>query len=91
MELKLDVGGNFIANPVGLGPFVFKEHIPGSRVVVERNPKFYKQGKPYADKLILQIMSEAPARDVAFRNKEIDTSILGPAQYVAYRADPEQA
>ena len=33
-------------------------------------------------------MSEAAARDVAFRNKEIDTSILGPAQYVAYRADP---
>jgi peptide/nickel transport system substrate-binding protein len=81
--------GNFAANPVGLGPFVFKEHIPGSRVVLERNPKFYKAGKPYADKMILQIMSEAPARDVAFRNKEIDTSILGPAQYVAYRADPE--
>ena len=34
-------------------------------------------------------MAEAAARDVAFRNKEIDTSILGPAQYVAYRADPE--
>ena len=34
------------------------------------------------------IMAEAAARDVAFRNKEIDTSILGPAQYVAYRADP---
>jgi ABC-type transport system substrate-binding protein len=35
------------------------------------------------------IMAEAAARDVAFRNKEIDTSILGPAQYVAYRADPQ--
>ena len=34
-------------------------------------------------------MAEAAARDVAFRNKEIDTSILGPAQYVAYRADPQ--
>jgi len=34
-------------------------------------------------------MGEAAARDVAFRNKEIDTSILGPAQYVAYRADPQ--
>ena len=28
------------------------------------------------------------ARDVAFRNKEIDLSILGPAQYLAYREDP---
>src|SRR5215475_9047039 len=81
--------GNFANNPVGLGPFKFKEHIPGSRVVMERFDKFYKAGKPYADKLEVLIMAEAAARDVAFRNKEIDTSILGPAQYVAYRADPE--
>ncbi|QQS13907.1 MAG: ABC transporter substrate-binding protein [Rhodospirillales bacterium] len=80
--------GNFAANPVGLGPFKFKEHIPGSRVVAERWEKFYKPGKPYADRLVVQIMAEAAARDVAFRNKEIDTSILGPAQYVAYREDP---
>jgi peptide/nickel transport system substrate-binding protein len=81
--------GNFANNPVGLGPFKFKEHIPGSRVVVERWEKFYKPGKPYADRIVFEIMAEAAARDVAFRNKEIDTSILGPAQYVAYRADPE--
>ena len=80
--------GNFANNPVGLGPFKFKEHIPGSRVVLERFDKFYKPGKPHADRIIIMLMSEAAARDVAFRNKEIDTSILGPAQYVAYRADP---
>ena len=34
-------------------------------------------------------MGEAAARDVAFRNKEIDASILGPAQYIAYQAEPE--
>jgi len=33
-------------------------------------------------------MPEASARDVAFRNKEVDASILGPAQYQAYQADP---
>ena len=81
--------GNFAANPVGLGPFKFKEHIPGSRVVAERFDKFYKPGKPYADKHEVLIMAEAAARDVAFRNKEIDTSILGPAQYVAYREDAQ--
>ena len=80
---------NFANNPVGLGPFKFKEHIPGSRVVLERFDKFYKPGKPYADRIVVQLMAEAAARDVAFRNKEIDTSILGPAQYVAYRADAE--
>jgi peptide/nickel transport system substrate-binding protein len=81
--------GNFAANPVGLGPFKFKEHVPGSRVVLERFDKFYKPGKPYADKMEVLIMAEAAARDVAFRNKEIDTSILGPAQYVAYREDAQ--
>ncbi|BBK34411.1 ABC transporter substrate-binding protein [Allostella humosa] len=79
----------FAAAPVGLGPFKFVEHVPGSRLVAERWEKFYKPGKPYADRVHLMVMGEAAARDVAFRNKEIDTSILGPAQYVAYRADAE--
>src|SRR6266436_6018597 len=79
----------YIQKPIGLGPFKFVEHVPGSRVVLERFDKFYKPGKPYADKLEVLIMAEAAARDVAFRNKEIDTSILGPAQYVAYREDPQ--
>src|SRR5260370_1831488 len=81
--------GTLAAKPVGLGPFEFKEHVPGSRVVLERFDKFYKPGKPYADKMEVLIMAEAAARDVAFRNKEIDTSILGPAQYVAYREDAQ--
>jgi peptide/nickel transport system substrate-binding protein len=78
---------NFFNKPIGLGPFKFVEHIPGSRMVFERWEKFYVAGKPYADRLVISPMGEAAARDVAFRNKEIDVSILGPAQYVAYQAD----
>jgi peptide/nickel transport system substrate-binding protein len=78
----------FLQKPIGLGPFKFVEHIPGSRLVAERWEKFYKPGMPHADRVVIAIMGEAPARDVAFRNKEIDLSILGPAQYVAYREDP---
>lgn len=79
---------SFVQKPIGLGPFKFVEHVPGSRIVMDKWEKFYKPGKPYADKYVVLIMSEAAARDVAFRNKEIDTSVLGPAQYVAYQADP---
>jgi peptide/nickel transport system substrate-binding protein len=51
--------------------------------------KFYLKDKPYADKINIMLMGEAAARDVAFRNKEVDVSVLGPAQYVTYKADPE--
>ena len=78
---------SFQAKPIGLGPFKFTEYVPGSRMAGERWEKFYKPGKPYADRFVISIMGEAAARDVAFRNKEIDASILGPAQYVAYKAD----
>jgi peptide/nickel transport system substrate-binding protein len=76
----------FLQKPIGLGPFKFVEHIPGSRLVAERWERFYKP--VHLDKVVISIMGEAPARDIAFRNKEIDLSILGPAQYVAYREDP---
>ena len=79
---------SFQTKPIGLGPFRFVEHVPGSRFVAERFDRFYKPGKPYADRVVISIMPEASARDVAFRNKEIDASILGPVQYQAYGADP---
>ncbi len=80
---------SFATKPIGLGPYKFVEYVPESRLVAERWEKFYKPGKPHADRVAISIMGEASARDVAFRNKEIDASILGPTQYVAYKADPE--
>lgn len=79
----------FAARPIGLGPFKFVEYVPGSRIVAERWERFYKPGRPYADRVVVSIMGEAAARDVAFRSREIDASILGAQQYVAYRADPQ--
>lgn len=75
-------------NPVGLGAFVFKEHVPGSQVVTERFDDYYEEGKPYLDRVNIIVMPEGSARDVAFRNREVDVSILGPVQYSAYQADP---
>lgn len=78
---------SFAKTPVGLGAFVFKEHVPGSQVVVEKFDKYYEEGKPYLDRINIVLMAEDAARDVAFRNKEIDVSILGPTQYQAYQGE----
>lgn len=82
---------NWGTDPVGLGPFKFVKHVPGSVVETERFDQFYEEGKPYLDKVNIVIMEDASARDVAFRNKEIDASVLGANQYVAYQADAELA
>ncbi len=86
-----DDRADFQTNPVGLGPFRFVENVPGSRIVVERYEDFYEDGRPYLDRVNLVLLGDASARDVAFRNGEIDVSILGPSQYVAYQADPNLA
>lgn len=85
-----DIGGRpeFATRPSGLGAFRFVEHVPGSRAVVERFDRYYKEGLPYLNRVNVVIMGDASARDVAFRNREIDVSILGPAQYQTYQADP---
>lgn len=80
---------SFVMKPIGLGPFKFVEHTAGSRLVAERWEKYYRPGKPHADRLVISIMADAAGRDVAFRNKEIDATILGSAQYLAYKTDPE--
>jgi peptide/nickel transport system substrate-binding protein len=80
---------SFKSNPIGLGPYKFSEYVPGSRLTVVKWDKFYLKDKPYADKINIMLMGEAAARDVAFRNKEVDVSVLGPAQYVTYKTDPE--
>lgn len=46
--------GDFPAHPVGTGPFLFREWVRGSRLVVEKNPAYWEAGKPYLDQVVFQ-------------------------------------
>jgi peptide/nickel transport system substrate-binding protein len=81
--------GNFASAPVGCGPFKFVKWVKGSEIILERNPYYYKKGKPYLDKLVYKIMSDGAARDMAFMAKELDANLLGEDQYAKYRDDPD--
>ena len=52
-------------NPVGTGPFIFTERIPGSRAVFVRNENYWREGLPYLDGLeyveITDIMTQIGA------------------------------
>ena len=64
-------------NVVGLGPFVIKEYVSGQRVVLERNPYFWKvdnkgQRLPYLDQLVYVIVKDFNTIQAKFEAGEID-------------------
>jgi len=65
------------ANIVGLGPFRLKEYVPSQRVVLERNPYFWKvdskkQRLPYLDRLVFVITKDFNTIQSKFESGEID-------------------
>ncbi len=78
----------FKNNPVGCGPFKFSKWVKGSEIVLEKFDDFYMEGKPYLDKVVYKIMPESAPRDLAFKAKELDATIVGAVNYPEYMADP---
>jgi peptide/nickel transport system substrate-binding protein len=74
--------------PVGCGPFKFMRWVKGSEIILEKFPDFFMAGRPLLDKVVYRIASEASARDMAFRAKDLDATIVEGAQYEAYKNDP---
>jgi peptide/nickel transport system substrate-binding protein len=62
---------------VGLGPYVIKEYVTGQRVVLERNPYFWKvdskgQRLPYLDQLVFVIAKDFNTIQAKFEAGELD-------------------
>jgi peptide/nickel transport system substrate-binding protein len=50
-------GADFGSNPVGTGPFVFREWQRGNHITVERNLGYWESGKPYLDRIVFHDIS----------------------------------
>ena len=52
--------------PIGSGPFRFVEYVKGQHMVLERNPDYFLEGKPYLEKIVFKYNknSNALALDV---------------------------
>lgn len=58
--------------PVGTGPFVFKEWVRGSHVVLERNPNYWDPGKPHIDRLVVRFITDPAAAAAALESGDAD-------------------
>jgi ABC-type transport system substrate-binding protein len=71
-----------VQHPTGTGPFILKEWSPGQRVVLEKNPQYFKPGLPYLDRLEIRIMKDPLTASTALRAGEIDFIARVPIQQV---------
>lgn len=74
-----DIAANpYISKPVGTGPFVFKEWQKGSHIVLERNPNYWRQGKPALQRIVFRIINDASARAAGLEAGELQIGGLSP-------------
>ncbi len=68
----------FGRNPVGTGPFVFKEWKVGERIELVRNPNYWREGLPYLDRITFSVVSEDVSRVTQVRAADADVMYNPP-------------
>ncbi len=58
--------------PVGTGPFMFKEWVASDRLVVIKNPNYWRKGKPYLDSVVFRPVPNVQARFDGLRSGSTD-------------------
>lgn len=82
-------GADIGENPVGTGPFMFKEWVKQDHVTIVKNPDynwapapFERNGAAYLDEITFRIIPEASTRAVTLENGEVDmTEDLTPDDF----------
>jgi peptide/nickel transport system substrate-binding protein len=83
-------GADYVRNPVGTGPFMFKEWQRRNRIVLVKNPKYNwgpawakHKGAAYLDEVIFRIIPEDGSRVAALESGQVDAIGRVPPQNAA--------
>jgi peptide/nickel transport system substrate-binding protein len=66
--------------PVGTGPYCFKEWIAGQKIVLDANPSYF-EGRPWIDRYIYRIIPDTSTMYMEMKAGAIDLMSLTPVQY----------
>jgi peptide/nickel transport system substrate-binding protein len=73
---------NGTSQPVGTGPFVFKEWIPNDHFTATANPHYWRPGLPYLDEITYKPIPDEEARAEALKSGTIDIMITDTPQII---------
>jgi peptide/nickel transport system substrate-binding protein len=89
--------GTAPAEIVGTGPFVLREFQVGQRIVLDRNPRYWRKAPdggslPYLDRIVLEIVPDQNAELLRLQSGSTDLtySELRPEDYVPARRGEEE-
>ena len=71
------------AKPIGTGPYVFKEWVPGDHFTATRNPDYWRPGLPYLDSITYRPIPDPRPRGNGLEAGEIDVMHSSDTQSVA--------
>jgi len=83
-------GENFGHAPVGTGPFILKEWTAGQHLVFDRNPNYFFEGRPFLDKVTIEVGVEPDVALLRLEKGEIQLMGDPPpgADWTRISADP---
>ena len=67
----------------GSGAYTLQEHNPTERTVMDKNPDYWREGRPYADQMVFFYMPQAVTRIEAIKTGAIDAIISPPLSSLA--------
>ena len=66
------LSGEPTRQPIGTGPFRFVSYAPADRLVLERNPDYFRPGLPGVDRLVFRILPNPATAVAALERGEVD-------------------
>lgn len=66
------LSGNATRQPIGTGPFRFVSYAPGDRLVLEKNPRYFRPGVPGIDRVVFRILPTQATAVAALEKGEVD-------------------
>lgn len=80
---------------VGAGVYRLTTYVPGQRVILERNPYYWRQDdqgneQPYIPRVVIQIIESDETQSIAFRSGELDNLSVQPEVFSLLKREEEK-